>query len=122
MSGAEWATIIVALIGAIAGVGALIRQWRRDSPDIAEKYEAMADRQATKIKEMQIEIDDLKCEVRELKEQRAQQELREEEWAAGIRLLVDQLLANQLSPIWIPGGAYKDRDARHDHPSRPRPK
>lgn len=133
MSYEFWVPIIVALISAIISFTVAARQHKadqlaakqkaeRDKPDIAEKYEQMVTRQATKIIVMQQEIDELRIEVRELKQAKAEQERCEEEWRAGIRLLLDQLVANHLTPVWIPDNDQDDRRAARERPSRPRPR
>lgn len=122
MDASDYATIVIALIGAVAGVMAAVRQWRRDKPDIAETYRKMATEQAEinaqlrkDIKARDDKVDLLECKVDGL-------ERKIYEWESGIKLLVNQLIANHLQPVWIPDDAPDDRDARRERPSRPRPK
>lgn len=106
----DWATIIVALIGAVAGIGGFIRQMLRDKPDIAQQYEQMVERQMQKITWMQDRIDELTCEIDELRAALTERDQLIVEWQAGISLLITQLTANGLSPVWAP----KDKERKRD--------
>jgi TolA-binding protein len=98
----SWVAIIIALIGAAAGIGGLIRQALRDKPDIAAQYEQMAERQAMKIQQMQARIDALTGEIEELKQALEERDRLIQAWQAGIRMLIDQLTANEIIPVWMP--------------------
>lgn len=104
----DWVTIIVALIGATAGIVGFIRQMLRDKPDIAQQYEQMVERQMQKITWMQERIDELTCEIDELRAALTERDQLIVEWQAGISLLITQLTANGLSPVWAPKERKKD--------------
>lgn len=108
MSASDWVTIVVALIGAVAGIGGFIRQVLRDRPDIAQQYEQMAERQVQKITQMQERIDELTCEIDELRAALAERDKLIQEWQAGISMLITQLTANGLNPVWAPKERKKE--------------
>ncbi len=68
----------------------------------AETYEQMATRQAAKIKDLQEEVETLKCEIGELKTALKERDQLLVEWQAGISLLINQLIVNRIKPVWVP--------------------
>lgn len=87
--------LLVALIAALPGLYAVWRQRRKYDSSVAETYEAMAQRQAKEINELRMSQRVLEDKVEELSEYVQQLE-------AGIELLVNQLQAHKLTPVWRP--------------------
>ena len=96
------ATVMVAIVAATPGILAFIQQRRKSSVDVAKEYEAMAQRQIEQINAlrarldaMETQIDALECDI----------EARDKlilEWQAGISMLLNQMAANRIEPIWTP--------------------
>ncbi len=100
----EWiGTLLVALAGGgIAAIGTWIINWRKTKPEIAKMYEEMATKQAKQINEMR---DRVNRQDRKIQRQGAIIiELRKclREWEQGIRMLVEQIMSNGMTPVWTP--------------------
>lgn len=99
----DWGTLILSsLIAAVIGIGGLLLQRRKDNAGVAETYEAMAARQAGEIDTLRKEVHDLKKDIEFRDTVIEQRDAKIEEWAAGIDLLVKQLVANGVKPAWRP--------------------
>lgn len=92
--------LIISVVSAIIAVATLLRQIKRDKPDIAETYENMATRQADKIIQLQKTVDELECEVRRLRKI-------VESWPLGIATLINQLEECGETPRWNPENLTK---------------
>lgn len=110
MTGEQWVTVVIALIGAAAGIGSLVRQIRLDRPDIAGRYEQMAERQAVKIATMQARIEELEREVNRLRQDVRERDRLLEAWQAGVHLLVTQIMSHGEKPLWTPEDISRRQD------------
>ena len=122
-----WVPVVIASIGAVTGVWAIIAQLlknkadkeknkalaRKDDADAAETFEGIAARGAQRIEEMQAEIDELQQKYRQLEselhaERQARRKEREayeaerKEWQAGIDVLIAQVVSKKDEPLWRP--------------------
>lgn len=97
----DW-SIIAAIIASIVSVAALIRGFISDKPDIAGKYQDMAMKAAKRVEELQKCVDELEVKVDELETALKERDRTLAEWSAGIALLVNQLVANNHTPVWKP--------------------
>jgi len=98
----DWGPIVLSLIAAGISVMGLLLQRRKDNAGVAETYEAMAARQAGEIDKLRKEIHELKRDLQFRDSLIEQRDAKIEEWAAGIDLLVHQLVANGIKPTWRP--------------------
>lgn len=128
----DWVgTILAALMGGgIAAIGTWWLNWKRAKPEIARIYEEMATKQAEQIVGMwgrlnnqdkniqdqnekidqqyeKIEQQDEKIEQQDLKIQNQDRLIRIlrkclREWEKGIRMLVEQITENGMTPVWTP--------------------
>lgn len=87
--------IILAIAAAITSAVTLILQKRKDTPDIAEKYEAMASRCQDKIEKLGARLEELEKQVHD-------QETELGELRSGVVLLIAQLKAIGQTPVWTP--------------------
>lgn len=92
----------MSLIAASISVMGLLFQRRKDNAGVAETYEAMAARQAGEIDKLRKEIHELKKDLEFRDTVIEQRDAKIDEWAAGIDLLVKQLVANGIKPAWKP--------------------
>lgn len=95
-------TIIVALIAATPGFLALYVHRKKRTIDAATSYQAMADRQALQIDGLRRKIDELEAQVDCLEQNIRTCNKQQEEWRAGISLLINQLVSKGIDPIWHP--------------------
>lgn len=98
----EWGPIVVSLIAAGVTILGLVAARRKETASVAETYEAMAARQAGEIDKLRREIHELKADIEFRDKVIEQRDARLEEWAAGIDLLVKQLVAAGEKPVWKP--------------------
>lgn len=91
----ETLPIILAIIAAAPGLIALIQQRRKNNADVATVYESMAARSAEKLDKMIARIENLEITVRA-------QECELDELRSGVVLLIAQLKANGIEPVWKP--------------------
>jgi hypothetical protein len=61
-----WAALVIAMIAAIPGVAAMIRQIRRDKPDIAIQYQELASKQAADNHALELENATIRKEIFQL--------------------------------------------------------
>lgn len=93
---ADWQiALLVALIAALPGLYAIWRQRKKTDSSVAETYELMATKQANQISDLR------KCQ-QELEDKMEELEGYVNQLEAGIELLVNQLKANNIEPIWRP--------------------
>lgn len=98
-------TIAVAVIASTPGILAFLGQRKKSDVDVAGAYEAMAQRQAEQLTVLRKRLDDMEAEIDQLQ---CDIEARDKlllEWQSGIGLLVNQVTANGLQPVWTPKGA-----------------
>lgn len=106
-------TLCVAGLAASPGLFALLAQRKRNVVDLAEKLEAMNMRQIEISESRKKDCENLegmiekerkerKVEVEALQSQIADLSTTLEEWEAGIRILTDSLVANQIPVPWRP--------------------
>jgi len=94
--------IIAALIAAIPGIIALLVQRKKRNFDLAASYQRMADRQAIQIDGLRTKVDELEAQIDCLEEEIQTYRKKQEEWMAGISLLINQLVSKGIDPIWRP--------------------
>lgn len=97
-------TLVVAIIASLPGLFALKLQRKKQSVDIAVVYEKMASEQAEDIRNLRTEILALEDKVNGLQKRLI-------EYEAGIALLVNQIKASGLIPIWEPKKKPKRSEA-----------
>lgn len=104
----DWVlTVALAVIAAIPGLLAIYSQRGKDKADVAEKYEAMAARAAEQIEKLKQRIDALEKQIDTLEAEVSSQEKTINEWQSGIKLLINQLVANGHQPVWEPAKKNK---------------
>lgn len=86
---------ILSMVGAITGIYALWRQSKRDKPDIAEKYQAIAQKALDETEELHARLDKLDKELRD-RDKYIDALLR------GITRLMDQIKRAGSEPDWYP--------------------
>lgn len=100
----DWISLIIAALGGggVAAIGTWIISWKKTKPEIAAMYEAMATKQAG-------QIDDLRTRLNKQDRKISKQgglisNLRKclREWEEGIRMLVEQITSNDMTPVWTP--------------------
>lgn len=92
----EWLlALIIAIIAATPGLYAIYRQRGKDTASVAEAYEAMATKQALQITDLR------RCQT-ELEDKVSQLDGYVIELEAGVNLLINQLEANRMTPVWKP--------------------
>lgn len=102
-------SMLTGVSGIVIGVISIYLQRRRDRVSATETYENMTTRQAKRIDEQAKRIDELEAQVEDLDKHVAQLQAeiksRDEKlcrWAAGIDLLIKQVVARGDTPIWKP--------------------
>lgn len=92
----EWLlALIVAIVAAAPGLYAIYRQRHKDTASVAEAYESMATKQALQIADLR------KCQ-QELEDKVDELDRYVNELEAGVNLLINQLEANRMVPVWKP--------------------
>lgn len=96
--------VIIALVASAPGIYAVFAQRGKDRADVAEKYEQMAARAAEQMdtirRNSREEIEQLEMRVDELEKQVETLQRREKQLTAGVKLLINQLEANDHKPVW----------------------
>ena len=103
---ADYAPIVIAVIGGVFGILSLIIQARRDrykiNADATTTYEALTARQVQRISMQDAKIANLETEIDELNVNLRKSFAEIEALRSGVELLVNQLKANGHSPVWTP--------------------
>jgi len=104
----NWEQLPTYIMSIAALIGAYIA-WRRSrsenknlDTDIASKYEEMLTKEQTRSMTLQQKVSQLNDKVDELEEKLDELEKLVEQYSAGIDLLIQQLKANGITPIWNP--------------------
>lgn len=98
---ADWIPIVLAILAAIPGLLVLSKDWRFGKPDALQKYEVL-------VSDLRVKNDALECRLDVLEHAVKEQEAELEELRSGVVLLIAQLKANGIEPVWKP----KERKAK----------
>jgi len=101
----DWIILIVSAFGGLGGIAAVatwLLNWRKAKPEIARMYEEMATKQAEQIEELRTRVNrqDRKIQRQGTVINKLRECLRE--WEEGIRMLVEQIMAKGMTPVWTP--------------------
>lgn len=109
MSMIDYAGLAALLTAAVA----LWKAYRTTPADLASRYQEIATRAATRIDELEKCMDNVEAENQTLEARVENLEKQMQRYLAGIRLLINQLQANGLQPVWAP-----DEDSNDPTPHR----
>lgn len=100
-----FATVIIAMIAATPGLLAFLGQRKKNDVDVAQAYKVMADEQIKEIRELKVRVNAMETQIDDLECERDALYKLVTEWQAGIGLLINQVTANGMTPVWSPKSA-----------------
>ena len=92
-------SIVTSVTALLAGVGAIIKAAKTpvgQNATIAEQYQGISKRAMAECEEMRNEVDRLRVQLGEF-------EIKVADYEHGVGLLIQQLRAQQIEPVWEPG-------------------
>ena len=114
----DWISVILAALGGggITAIGTWLLNWKKAKPDIAKIYEEMATNQAKQIEELRQRLNEQDEKLQKQDQKIQEQDLKIErqgrviinlrnclkKWEKGIRMLLEQIEAKELTPVWTP--------------------